>query len=378
MFDSNNSKGGVGEAGYVEVAESQVDTFEVERLRLSQAREQNPRARVVVTVSDLDDHAAREQDLGILSHVVKEKPVLASFNGVHCFNTVSAAHALSARLTHPDIYPPGSIFVITVDPHVGKNGEDGQNLTSDKRVMVEYGDGTILIGPSRAYMRAGEQWRGGLKSVREIDLDKLVELGFTERNGNDVFDGLRRFAPAAAALLSDTALEHLGSEVDPDIIPQLNIEEGTITDIERGSYGNIRVEVPTDRFAVGSDIAVKDSAGKLLFIAKRAEAFEGNQGGVVAANGSKYAIGSSPDNPTKSLYLAVVLGSLDQYLDEKLEVGEKLDLSLATGEDIAYFTAQKALATIGERFKGEVGRLNNGVKNGVTRALAGAIRILGR
>lgn len=355
-----------------------VEGFDQSRLRLAAHREQYPVTRVVVAISDLDDSAAQEQEVGVLSRGPRDKAVLFSrSNVVLPYNEVSAAHALAVRLSDDLIYPPGTIFVITVDPHVGKNADDGNNV-ADKRVVVRYEDGTFLVGPARSYLRVGEfQGRGRIVEAVEIDRDKLVGLGLTATNGHDVFDGLRRFAPAAAALLHDVDLAHIGTHFDASEIPALEIPEGTVTDIEP-NYENIRVEVPVDKFSYGEQIAIRDKGGRLLCVARRTQAFDGNKGEIVAANGSKKCIA----HPGKALYLAAVQGHLQSDLSElsdfELNVGDCLSLSLATEEDIRLWTARRTLHNLG----GQVCDLAHGVRRKILsageRVLAGIAGITSR
>lgn len=192
------------------------------RLKIAQNREQFPDHRSVVVVSDLDDLASGQVAASIREQGPRGSNFqVAEFNGVRPYNLVSAAHTLAALLSDRKNFPAGSVFVIVVDPHVGQNGHDGQNV-ADKRAIIEYEDGTVLVGPARSYMRTGEfHGRGKIARAVEIDKDRLVALGLTENKGNDVFDGLRRFGPAAAAALHSVPFEELGQPIDVEKIPKL-------------------------------------------------------------------------------------------------------------------------------------------------------------
>lgn len=321
------------------------------RLRIAQNREQFPDHRSVVVVSDLDDLASGQ----VAASIREQGPrganfQVAEFNGVRPYNLISAAHTLAALLSDKKNFPAGSIFVIVVDPHVGQNGHDGQNV-ADKRAIIEYEDGTVLVGPARSYMRTGEfHGRGKIARAVEIDKDRLVALGLTENKGNDVFDGLRRFGPAAAAALHSVPLEELGSPIDVEKIPVLEIPDGTISDIEP-NYQNIRVETAYDRFPIGSDLAVRDAEGNLLCIAKRRQAFEGEKGDIVAVNGSKFLV-TDDGKGKKGLYLGAVQGQLAGLLSEKfgkqVEVGDRLVVDIATQEEIDRYSAEKKLIELKE------------------------------
>jgi len=335
------------------------------KLQIAQNREQFPDHRSVVVVSDLDDLASGQ----VAASIREQGPrggnfQVAEFNSVRPYNLISAAHTLAALLSDKKNFPAGSVFVIVVDPHVGQNGHDGQNV-ADKRAIVEYEDGTVLVGPARSYMRTGEfHGRGKIARAVEIDKDRLVALGLTEDKGNDVFDGLRRFGPAAAAALHSVPLEELGAPIDVEKISQLEISEGTISDIEP-NYQNIRVETAFDRFSIGTDLAVKDADGKLLCIAKRRQAFEGEKGDIVAVNGSKFLITDKGEGK-KGLYLGAVQGQLAGLLSEKygrgVEVGDRLVVDIATDGEIAEYEAGKRLIELREAAKDLVGAIGGKVE----------------
>lgn len=342
------------------------------KLQIAQNREQFPDHRSVVVVSDLDDLASGQ----VAASIREQGPrggnfQVAEFNSVRPYNLVSAAHTLAALLSDKKNFPAGSIFVIVVDPHVGQNGHDGQNV-ADKRALIEYEDGTVLVGPARSYMRTGEfHDRGKIVRAVEIDKDRLVSLGLTENKGNDVFDGLRRFGPAAAAALHSVPLEELGAPIDIEKIPQLDIPEGTISDIEP-NYQNIRVETAYDRFQIGADLAVKDADGNLLCIAKRRQAFEGEKGDIVAVNGSKFLITDGGDGK-KGLYLGAVQGQLAGVLSKKygrsVEVGDRLVVDIATEEEIAQYEGEKKVIELKEAAKDLVGSIGKKVEAEVATLL---------
>jgi len=306
---------------------------------LQNQREKSPAARVVVAISDLDDNAAEEQEVSVLSQALGPRPVFSRANVVKPYSTVSAAHALAARLSKPKLCPPGSIFIVTVDPHVGKNASDGKNI-ADRRALVKYDDDTVIIGPNRPYLRTGEfHGRGNIVEAYEVDKQKLIDLGFTVDGEDDVFDGLSRFGPAAAAVCSDIPLQYLGDQFPVEEIPELSIPKGAITDIEE-PYGNIRAEVPCEEFPLGSNVTVRNGNGELLCVAKRSTAFTGEKGTILATDGSKACIQGSG----RALYLVAVQDSLVERLDGKLEVGDVLDFSPSQASDIIEWTGRQALS----------------------------------
>lgn len=291
----------------------------------------------VILISDLDPLADAQQRLCIRA---RDTATLH----VPPYSFIGAAHAISAVLAEPDI-PAGSILVVTVDPHVGQNNDEGRNINS-KRIIAIYHDGTIFIGPANAYARAGETHRGPIQHVFEIDRQKLLSLRLTTHNNPDVFDGLSVFGPAARGLLQGKKPQDLGKEISENVIPKLEIKEGTITDIE-DPYGNLRLEVDGDEFEKGNFIAMKDEEGKVLFLARKEQSFNGNTGDIVAVNGSKTLI---TDRSKKALYVVAIQGNLAKLIEEKtgrkLLIGDRLLAEAATDNDIRLWNAQERVRNV--------------------------------
>ncbi len=295
----------------------------------------------IIYVSDLDDNAAKQQELAIKTHIQPEEGKLvhhSNLNYVPPFNTVAAAQVINAFVSEGESFLGNKIFVITVDPHVNQNGEDGATNITDKRVALRYRDSesgkTVdLIGPARDYMSVPGHQGLVLEEVVELDREKLRRLDFTAKARNDVFDGLTVFGPAAAALTNGLALDQIGTPLPKENLPPLIIEPGTITEIEP-EYQNIRLHVPISKFQSGDRIAIKTSEGRLLAIATRTEAFDREKGEIVAANGSKTLI---TDRNQVGLYLAQVQGHLAQFIKKnrnlELQPGDTLSVELANEAD---------------------------------------------
>lgn len=334
--------------------------------QLAADRLKYPRSRLVVAVSDLNEDAAVQQGEQVAFQHVGNVPIIfAKLNVVEPFNEISAAHALSTRLSDSVLYPGGTVFVITVDPHVGTNGDGGKNVL-DARVAVRYADGTILIGPNKPYMRMGESFpeRGKIVEVVELSKEKLIDLGFTTKKASDVFDGLSCFAPAASAVTSGVDLKYLGESLPVDVVPPLEIPEGTILDIE-DRYGNIRVEFNCAAFPYGSQVSVKNESGDLICVVDRTASFQGQKGRHVLVDGSKKCL----QHEGQAAYIASVLGNFAKEVGGNLKVGERIVLSLATPEEIGVWHCRKAFEALGEGLKGAVGDLRNVVIGQVEKAL---------
>lgn len=328
--------------------------FDDHKRRVDQARENFPQSPMVICLSDLNDQAAKTQAAHIAAHAPhdpQKRPHIEAMNCVPAFSTIGAAHDLADCFANDQISPAeattrkGKVIVITVDPHVGKNAGGKHNL-ENPRVICKFDDGTVLIGPGRDYMRVGEFHGRKLERVVQIDREKLIKFGFTQRSEGDVFDGLSQFAPAAAAVLHDTPLELLGDELPLSAIPELKIKAGTVTMIEDG-YGNLRLESDANAFQQGQKIAVCDKDGRVLCIATRTEAFNGQKGDIVIPNGSKTMI---TDGKKKAVYLCAVEDNLAEILAKKLgrkfEIGEELELRSATQQEIVAFDASEKVREI--------------------------------
>lgn len=348
-------------------SDSHTESFEDVLAILSKDRERNGRSRLVVAVSDLNEDAAVQQGEQVVFQHVGEVPIVfAKLNVVEPFNEISTAHALSTRLSDNVLYPGGTVFVITVDPHVGTNGHNDKNVL-DARIAVRYEDGTVLIGPNKSYMRIGESFpeRGGIVEIVELDKAKLIALGFTTQKASDVFDGLSCFAPAASAVTSGVDLRHLGEQLPLDVIPKLVIEEGTVLDIE-DKYGNVRIETACDKFSYGSSVSVKTLDGELICVVDRRASFSGKKGSLVLVDGSKKCL----QHDGQAAYLAAVLGNFGERAGGRLKIGERVVLELSTPQEIGEWTCRQSMEAIGANVRSGCEDLKKNVLMCVSKALA--------
>jgi len=309
----------------------------------------------VVLVNDITSSAAGRQGQSIQVHC--DRPIRISNFSCTPYSLISAAYQLNLTLGDLRQFPSGSIFCVTVDPHVNQNGEGGLN-TKEKRSIVIYKDGTIIVGPNHPYVRVGEfQGRGPLVAAFEIDKKKLDHLLYSQseeeqpilRNQPHVFDGLASFGPTVALLLNGFNPEEFSNAYPVSEIAPLKIPIGTITEIENG-YGNIVIECP-DIYQIGEKIAVlKD--GKLLFIAEKRKAFDLDEGKIVSVDASEPQI---MDSKKRALYMAIVEGHLAPFIEKlrgfKLEIGHQLEIRTATEKENRQWEAELKLFNLQERLK---------------------------
>jgi S-adenosylmethionine hydrolase len=127
--------------------------------------------------------------------------------------------------------------------------------------------GTHLVGPDNGLLSLAWAALGGVAAAVEID---PAAVGSARVSA--VFHGRDVFAPAAGHLAAGTALDAIGSPIDPAGLTSLSIEDaeatvgrvhGSVLDVDR--FGNIRLNVrpahlETARLEVGSYVEVATTA----------------------------------------------------------------------------------------------------------------------
>jgi S-adenosylmethionine hydrolase len=129
---------------------------------------------------------------------------------------------------------PIGAHVAVVDPGVG---------TERRAIALETARGDYLIGPDNGLLMPGAERLGGINRCHLIENPqyRLPVLSST-------FHGRDIFAPAAAHLAAGVPLEHIGMEIDPEELtnldwPQVGVSEGQLTTavIYRDTFGNAKL-----------------------------------------------------------------------------------------------------------------------------------------
>ena len=166
----------------------------------------------------LTDYGYKDPYVGVVKAVIKsinpDADIVDLTHGVERHNVLEAALMLAVSAKY---FPPGTIFVVVVDPGVGG---------ARKAILIETAN-YILIGPDNGCLTLLAQM-DGVKRVLDISNSKyrLPKVSHT-------FHGRDIFVPVAAWVSKGIPLSEVGVEIDYRGLVKLDIERPRI-DVERG------------------------------------------------------------------------------------------------------------------------------------------------
>jgi S-adenosylmethionine hydrolase len=134
----------------------------------------------------MTDFGTKDDAVGLLRGVVlsiaRDALVLDLTHEVPPYDIAAGARLLEDA---PGVYPPGTVFVVVVDPGVG---------TARKPIAVQLANGSYLVGPDNGVLSLAMA-KHGVKEVRTID-DPRFKLSSV----STTFHGRDVFAPSGAHL----------------------------------------------------------------------------------------------------------------------------------------------------------------------------------
>mgnify|MGYP006300581559 CR=1 FL=1 len=144
-----------------------------------------------------------------------------------------------------DLFPPGSVHLVVVDPGVG----------TGRRGLAARALGRFLVGPDNGVfggvLAGSENWK-----CVSLDASHLLPPP-----DHPTFHGRDLFAPAAAFLATGTPLEALGAEVrDPRLLPEEPWRRegawgvGRVLEVDR--FGNLATNLPVEVVLQAKEIRV--------------------------------------------------------------------------------------------------------------------------
>lgn len=99
----------------------------------------------------------------------------------------------------PGVYPPGTVFVVVVDPGVG---------TVRRAIVARLESGTLLVGPDNGVLSEALE-RHGVAEVRAVD-----DRGLMRGDVSTTFHGRDVFAPVGGHLAAGVPFESVGPVVE--------------------------------------------------------------------------------------------------------------------------------------------------------------------
>ncbi len=197
------------------------------------------------TITLLTDFGLADEFVGVLEGVIAgiapDARVIHLSHGIAPQDVLQGATVLANALP----YLPVGVHVAVVDPGVG----------SERRaVLLETGDGRLLVGPDNGLLVPAAERVGGIARAFE-----LAEPGLFLEPVSATFHGRDVFAPVAARLAGGMPPERVGPALAPGSLARPQIEPARVAD------GAVRATVvAVDRFgnaALAADGATLDAVG---------------------------------------------------------------------------------------------------------------------
>lgn len=204
-------------------------------LPLLAACSSSPPAERPVPVVLMTDFGLQDDAVGLLRGVVLSispaSHVVDLTHAVPRFDVAAGARLLAEA---PGVYPPGSVFVVVVDPGVG---------TERRAIAARLPDGTVLVGPDNGVLSLAIE-RHGPAEVREVD-----NRGLMRGDVSTTFHGRDVFAPVGGHLAAGVPFEDVGPTTPgwvklsaPRAVRESGVVTGEVTTIDE-PFGNVWTNV---------------------------------------------------------------------------------------------------------------------------------------
>ncbi|HYJ67393.1 MAG TPA: SAM-dependent chlorinase/fluorinase [Nocardioidaceae bacterium] len=189
---------------------------------------------------------------GVVMSIVPEARIVDVSHQVPPYDVRRGAMVLARSAPYLD----PAVFVAVVDPGVG----------GDRRAVAVATESSVLVGPDNGLLLPAADLLGGVTSAVELDRDDLFL-----RPVSATFHGRDIFAPIAARLLGGSALDDVGSPIDPDSLhrlPEPRVVEhadgvdAEVVDVDH--YGNVQLAVrwPALDVGEGDDVVIRVESGE--------------------------------------------------------------------------------------------------------------------
>jgi S-adenosylmethionine hydrolase len=172
----------------------------------------------------ITDYGYRDPYVGVVKGVIKsinpDAEIVDLTHGIERHNVLEAAVMLSVSAEY---FPPGTIFVVVVDPGVGG---------LRKAIVVETTH-YVLVGPDNGCLTLLAE-KDGVKRVIDISRTKyrLPVVSHTY-HGRDIF------APVAAWISRGVPLEEMGEEISYEDLVKLSIERPNVDINSKAMRGRV-------------------------------------------------------------------------------------------------------------------------------------------
>jgi S-adenosylmethionine hydrolase len=244
-----------------------------------------------VIVALLTDFGTRDHYVGTMKGVVlsvcPDATLVDITHDIPPQDILAAALELEAAYQY---FPPGTVFLVVVDPGVG----------SSRRAIAADAGGYRFVGPDNGVLSLALRGSASSEPARVVE---LKERKFSRPTISKTFEGRDRFAPAAGWLARGTELAAFGPTVSDPIVLDVPVAkltpegiEGQVLRVDR--FGNLITNIHRDMVGErGHEIVVAIAGETVRVVATYADvepralcALVGSTGYIeVAVNGGNAA-----------------------------------------------------------------------------------------
>jgi S-adenosylmethionine hydrolase len=149
---------------------------------------------------------------GVVAQVAPHVRIIDICHQVTAQDVEQGANSLASAIP----YLPVAVHLALVDPLQGG---------SSRGVVVETGDGSLLVGPDNGLLSRAWEARGGVARAAEI-----VNPSLWRESVHKTFRGRDVFAPVSAHLASGTPVTDVGPAIDPESLVRLPLRGVEVDD----------------------------------------------------------------------------------------------------------------------------------------------------
>ena len=202
---------------------------------------------------------------GVMKRITPEVDIIDITHAIEPLQVLQGSLVLANTLP----YMPVGIHLAVVDPQVG---------TERRAIVVQTGDGRLLVGPDNGLLVPATERTGGAAAAWEI-----TDTRFQLEPRSRTFHGRDVFAPAAAHLAGGVEPSELGTPLDPATLVKIDVPVARVGPDEIVAhvlivdrFGNVQLNLTTsdvEGFGIWPGAELELTVGLDRFYAVAAETF---------------------------------------------------------------------------------------------------------
>jgi S-adenosylmethionine hydrolase len=153
----------------------------------------------------LTDFGTTDTYVGVMKGVMLDiNPALQLVDLTHAIQPQNIKQAAFTLLNSYSFFPPGTVFLVVVDPGVG----------SERKPIAVRAGHWLFVAPDNGVLSYA------LRDIGHPEAAELENRIHRLKAVSNTFHGRDIFAPAAAHLTLDVSFDHLGQRVEPVMLPE--------------------------------------------------------------------------------------------------------------------------------------------------------------